>query len=121
MLTWRLHSAEALPMSALHQYFSESAPPHSLVFLFLEVLKIFITTKQKKYPERQWLCLFCFVLLVLELKGNLKTQKQNALILDREILGWEDFGLLNTLQAVMRRFGNVSFLDDFAHIYVSVL
>lgn len=65
--------------------------------------------------------LFCFALFILELEGNLETHKQNALVSDRDILGWEDFGLPNTLQTVVKRFGNVSFLDVFAHIYVSVL
>lgn len=51
----------------------------------------------------------------------MKTQEQNAFILGNEILGWEDFGLPNTLQAVVIRLGNVSFLNVFALIYVSVL
>lgn len=51
----------------------------------------------------------------------MKTQEQNALILDNKILGWEDFGPPNTLQTVVTRLGNVSFLNVFALIYVSVL
>lgn len=34
----------------------------------------------------------------------MKTQEQNALILDKEIVGWEDFSLTNTLKAVVTRF-----------------